>query len=269
MIYDFFIFGGTDLDILEIRLKYLYPAVGKFVICESNKTFSGVDKPYLIEENWERFVKWEDKIVYLPIEQDPSQFKFKKVNKYDGNNGPFLMEAQQRAGLMHANYMVKDDDICILSDVDEIWNKSRIDSSIPPSEPCALGMDFYGYYVNNKNTEGPDVYWNGSVICSGKHWKSTTPQQIRDNRNHYWSLHGYGWHFSWTGNIKKKIQSFAHIEFDRPEIVDDQAIQAAVEAGGDVLQRPGVKYSPVSMSTFPVGLRAVLEQYPHLIKQYA
>lgn len=264
-IIDTFIFAG-ELDVLEIRLKYLYSAVERFIICESDRTFSGKVKPYYLEENFDRFQPFHDKIEYIQIEQNPSDFEFRDVSYFDETNGPFLMEAQTRNGLMHANSLISNDNIVILSDVDEIWDKGKLLRSTIPPYSVSLGMGFYGYYVNFRNISGPDVYWNGSVISPGNVWLGTTPQDIRVKRNLLASLPDCGWHFSWMGDIKKKIQSFAHTEFDRPEITDDNAIARAIEAGSDVLQRNGVRYNLVDIKSFPEDLRAVLLQYPHLIK---
>ena len=267
-IIDTFIFAG-ELDTLEIRLKYLSPLVKYFIICESNYTFSGKPKTYYLEENWDRYSPFHHKIKYVQIEQDPSEFQFKDVTYFDESNGPFLMEAQTRNGLMHANSIINDDDLVILSDVDEIWNKNRvltIAMDARQSASVSLGMNFYGYYLNNRNVYGPDVYWNGSVVSSGRGWLETNPQAIRIKRNLLTSIPDCGWHFSWIGDIKKKIQSFAHVEFNRPEIVSDSAIAKAIETGGDVLQRNGVKYQLVDLSSFPEDLKVILLQYPHLIR---
>jgi hypothetical protein len=77
---------------------------------------------------------------------------------------------------------------------------------------------------------------------------------------------GISWHFSWMGDIQKKIQSFAHVEFNCPDITHPNAIAKAVEEGKDVLGRQCISYQVQPMSSFPDDLRLILEQYPHLIK---
>ena len=56
-----------ELDLLEIRLEYLYPFVDKFIIVEACQTFKGELKPYNYEKNKERFSKYADKIIYFKI----------------------------------------------------------------------------------------------------------------------------------------------------------------------------------------------------------
>lgn len=274
-IYDCFLFSN-ELDILEIRLRYLSPYVDYFVIVESNHTFSGKSKPYNLENNWARFKNYEDKIIYLLIEQDPSNFTFREHEGYDPNDGAFRMEAEARNSLMYINNRLEAEDMAILSDVDEIPCAYVLRAAIAginlksfPS-PLALPMQFFAYYLNNLTVSGPDVLWKGSIIISAEQWLSTSPQSLRDKRNIMHSPNTRNsFHFSWMNGveaIKNKIQSFAHTEFDRPHIVNDEAIHKAIEEGKDVLQRPGVSYQLQPMSIFPAELANILKDYPHLIK---
>lgn len=272
-VIDTFIFGG-ELDMLGIRLKYLDPVVDNFIIVESNHTFSGLLKPYHLEQNWDRYKKWHDRILYLQIEQDPREYTFNNIDRYTPSDGAFKMEYDCRNSIMHANDLIPDDAIVLLSDVDEIWDKSAIFNNVigmngyPPA-PVALRMSFYAYYLNNRTVSGPDVSWSGTIMCSGRDWKNNTPQSLRDRRNTLPSLGGCGWHFSWMNgldSIKNKIKSFAHTEFNRPSILDDQLILSTIEQGRDVLQRPGIFYKLENMNVFPNDLREVLDEYKHLIK---
>lgn len=273
-VIDTFLFGG-ELDMLEIRLKYLGDVVDNFIIVESDSTFSGKRKPYYLDDNWDRYEQWHDRILYLQIEQDPGEYTFNYVDRYTPTDGAFLMEMDCRNALMHANNVIPYDSIVLLSDVDEIWNKSILfDKNIlgfkgMPQAPLAIGMDFYAYYLNNKTVTGPDVSWGGTVMCSGKDWKNHTPQLLRDRRNTLPRYGGGGWHFSWMNGlaaIQNKIRSFAHTEYCKDDILDDQAILSAIENGRDVLQRPGISYQLQDMGVFPDDLRSILEQYPHLTK---
>ena len=53
-IFDVFLFFN-ELDLLELRLKTLYPIVDYFIITELCETFSGKPKDLLFNENKERF----------------------------------------------------------------------------------------------------------------------------------------------------------------------------------------------------------------------
>ena len=258
---------NDELDILELRLKYLSPVVDKFVVLESNHTFSGKPKPYHFQDNISRFQPWADKIIHLRIIQDPSEFEFKEVKTYTPEDGAFQMEAQCRLALHHANGYINDEDVVLLSDVDEIWNRNlapKLAAHLTAYNLLSFQMEFFGYYFNNKNVTGPDVNWFGTVAVKGATWKNRSPQYFRDNRHTGNILHNAGWHLSWMGPIKNKIQSFSHTEFNRPEILE--GVDDAVERGLDVLQRPGVAYEKVELDHFPADLSNMMLDYPHLIK---
>ena len=63
-----------------------------------------------------------------------------------------------------------------------------------------------------------------------------------------------GWHFAYLQspeNISKKIKSFAHGEFNKEEIVNEENIKNKIERGQDIFDRGyGLKKVEVD-STFP------------------
>ena len=67
-VFDCFTFFN-ELDLLELRLKLLDEVVDHFVIAESNLTHAGREKPYHFEAAKERFVQWQHKIIYIPVQQ--------------------------------------------------------------------------------------------------------------------------------------------------------------------------------------------------------
>jgi beta-1,4-mannosyl-glycoprotein beta-1,4-N-acetylglucosaminyltransferase len=272
MIYDAFCFFN-ELDLLEFRLKLLYDHIDKFVICESNLTFSGHNKSYNYYDNISRFEKWNDKIIYLPIEQDKSNFFFRDVDTYTPDNGPFKVEYEQRNALFYIREHLKDDDMILMGDLDEIPDPKIIDqlnstSDYKKTGAISLSMLFH-YYYTNCQVIGHDRYWNGTVVCNGRYFKDHAPQYVRDKRNMYPRVPNGGWHFSYLGGIEKiktKIRSFAHTEFNRPDILSDDNISQAIAEGKDILKRPGVSYSYVSLEEYPSHLKEVMLQYPQFIK---
>ena len=67
MIIDSFLFF-QELDLLEIRLEYLYPLVDHFIIIEARQSFKGNAKDYIFEKNINRYEKYLDKIIYHKVE---------------------------------------------------------------------------------------------------------------------------------------------------------------------------------------------------------
>jgi beta-1,4-mannosyl-glycoprotein beta-1,4-N-acetylglucosaminyltransferase len=269
-VFDCFTFFN-ELDLLKIRLEFLKDTVDYHVIVESNLTFSGNQKPYYIEDNWQEFKNWKNKIVYIKLEQSKDSLEFKKVNTYSPDNGSWLLEYQQRNGIHYAVDMPRDSDMVLVGDLDEIPDPNAILrlKEVGISEPSALTMLFHYYYMNCQNV-GYERYWNGTVVCDGSYFKQTLPQTIRDNRNSYRRLANAGYHFSFLGGaekIKTKIESFAHTEFDREDIKSEDNIRECLEKGKDIFNRPGVQYKFVSVEDYPENIRSIMLKYPQFIKQ--
>lgn len=64
---------NAELDWLEIRLNTTYDEVDYFVIVEGAKTFTGLDKPLTIRDNWDRFAPYHAKMLYHEL-QYPANF---------------------------------------------------------------------------------------------------------------------------------------------------------------------------------------------------
>ncbi len=89
----------------------LNDVVDHFVIAELDKTYTGNDKPRYFMENRERFKEFEDKRIYISPDYVPDVKGFSRteINHYQKN---CLMSAY--------NGIAEDDDIILISDVDEI-----------------------------------------------------------------------------------------------------------------------------------------------------
>ena len=271
----------NEIDLLQLRLKLLNDVVDYTVVVESNLTFSGKPKPYYFEENRQMFQQWSEKIIYIPIEQSTEGLTFKDVKTYSPDNGPFQLEYQQRNAMSYINEIINDDDLCMISDLDEMPNPLYVDIArgVKIKQPYSFVQLFHYYFMNCQNT-GFDRWWKGTVMCPGKYFKDNTPQYIRDHRNDYPPVRSngiistqndnlMGWHFSFLGGIEKirnKIQSFAHTEFNRPDITSEHNITEAMEKGKDVFNRPGVSYKFHPVSDYPEYLQKLMLEYPQFVK---
>jgi beta-1,4-mannosyl-glycoprotein beta-1,4-N-acetylglucosaminyltransferase len=266
MVYDCFTFRD-ELDLLEFRLKVLDKVVDKFIICEANKTFTNIDKPYYFEKNQSRFKQWEDKIVYLPIILSDDGLDFStKDTSYNPNSAAWQFEYQQRSALFYGLENVKDSDIILMGDIDEIPNPDYIKSSQVPST-CV--MDFYYYYVNNKSIGPRDKQWLGTSIINGQLLSQLENlQQLRDIRSSL-PLVKTGWHFSYLGGkeiIRTKIQSISHTEYNKEKFYCDENIEQSLKTGKDIFNRPEMNFSIVPLeSEFPEYFISLLKNYPNFI----
>jgi beta-1,4-mannosyl-glycoprotein beta-1,4-N-acetylglucosaminyltransferase len=105
---------SNELDLLEIRLRELYPVVDKFFIVESDKTFTYKPKTLEFHNNRERYAFAADKIVY-GLFKTPSGVTEKQAKS-------FYLESSMRGfmtSLLESNG-VDSGDVVIVADVDEM-----------------------------------------------------------------------------------------------------------------------------------------------------
>lgn len=106
----------NELDLLEIRLKYLFDVVDYFVIVEADTSFNGDAKQMVFRDNMARFEPFMSKIIYVPINM-----------KYFENKNKVAWEREeyQRNCIQNGinTLKIKDTDLVLISDIDEIPNK--------------------------------------------------------------------------------------------------------------------------------------------------
>ena len=135
MIYDVFLLFN-EIDLLDIRLNILENVVDKFIIIESNKTFSGKNKDLYYYKNRARFEKWWDKIEYKIVDNMP-------IGNTSEDN--WAREFHQRNIGCESIYHCNDDDIIIVSDVDEVPNPNVLKKE--RKGIANLQMDLFWYSI--------------------------------------------------------------------------------------------------------------------------
>ena len=127
MVIDVITFNG-EFDLLEIRLNILSDYVDEFIIVEATTTFSGKDKPLYYEKEKARYKKWESKIKYHIVRPEDEEKYVAMANVSPNTRGAshWKKEFCQKECIKDALVHLKDDDLVIISDVDEIW------------EPCII-----------------------------------------------------------------------------------------------------------------------------------
>ncbi len=194
-IFDCFMYWDEDL-ILELRLNILDKYVDKFVIVESDTTWQNNKKK--LKFNINRFSKFKNKIIYIPITNMP------------GGNNPWIRENFQRNCINEGIKDAEEDDLIIISDIDEIPNlESRKIKEYMQNKKYAVFKQLSFYYkFNMHNITLPD--WYGSRICFKKFLKSAQwLRELKFKKRPFWRIDKLqlnniieqgGWHFC---NIKK------------------------------------------------------------------
>ena len=226
MIIDSFIFYN-EIKLLKFRLEELNDFVDYFVIVESKKTFVGNEKKSYYLENKSIFDKFSEKIIHVEVD-------------FDSNN-PWVNERFQRdsIGLGLSKLNLSDDDLIIISDVDEIPDMETIltQSKSDLENGMVLVQDTYYYNLNIKVETSPIPI----VIVPYKMVKSHNGVQAVVN---IWSglkpLEKGGWHFSFFGDIDfivNKVKNYSHQEFNNDEFLNSEHIQYCIENGKDIFKR--------------------------------
>tara|TARA_B100000035_G_C20915780_1_gene516157 strand:- start:47 stop:832 length:786 start_codon:yes stop_codon:yes gene_type:complete len=230
-IYDCFLYNNENL-VLEIRLNTLSQYVDKFVIVESKFDHQGKKKN--LNFKIENFQSFKDKIIYLIVERFPDNISNWQRENYQRN---FIFN-----GLKNA----EDEDLIIISDIDEIPDLSKI-GSIKQYKFSVFEQKMFYYKINLQNKTSP--FWYGSRMCKKKYLKS--PQWLRNQKvkkYSFWKFYKInwnfvqngGWHFSFLmtpENIQKKIQSFAHSEFNTNNFTNLDKISTSIKKGIDIFDR--------------------------------
>ena len=276
MIYDCIPFFN-ELDILKLRMQILAPYVDRFVLEEASVTFSGEKKEMLFSKNREMFREFEDKIIYIAVENSPmSGVTTHERDKFQKNQ------------LIRGMAGCKPDDIVIFSDVDEIPNPETLQEILKDFDPskiyhlaqrmfyCFLNMEEVSGNLLSITGEFPQVtrrQWLGTKICSfGNlpregivYLREVSPEDPRSVR-----VADDGWHFGYMGGerdvakrIGVKVQAAAHQEYNKSRYLNE-AVDRLL-CGEDIFGR-NARFVQVPIDeTYPKYLREHQEEYAFLI----
>ena len=229
--------------LLDLRLNILAQFVDKYVVVEAKYTHDG--KPKKLNFNIKNFPKFKDKIEYIVVDKQPPDIIFEKkedalslvaekkiINSIRRDN---YQRNQISSGLNKAN----DEDLIIISDLDEIPNLVNLNTSKIKNDVYFFKQKMF-YYKFNLYYE--NYFWFGSRATKKKNLKS--PQWIRNlksKRYPFWRIDTFfskkknrninfidngGWHFTCIKTpeeIEKKLLSFAHhVDYENAKIsIDD------------------------------------------------
>ena len=228
-IFDCFMYFDEDL-ILDLRLNTLNKFIDYFVIVESIYNHKGEKRK--LKFNIKKFKKFNNKIIYLIHNQVPNEIK--KIKKNDSENeintkyifNAIFRENSQRNYILKGLSKAKDDDIILISDVDEIPNLKKVNFKKLKNKLIFFNQEMFYYKFNLKL---PNYNWIGTKSCKKKDLKN--PQwlrNIKDRKYPFYRLDTFfsdkkftnveiikngGWHFTnikTAEQIRYKLKSYLH-----------------------------------------------------------
>ena len=237
--------------VLDIRLNTLADKVDKFIVVEATKNHAGQEKKLNFKIN--NFLKFKDKIHYLIIDDLPANVKSPKKDWHENH----ARDQFQRNSISRGYQEYHDNDLIMISDIDEIPNPKKIDKfDVKNKYACFLQKNFQSK-LNLLNISDGD--WPGTKICQKKFLKS--PQWLRNikiKKKPFWKIfskniqliNNGGWHFSFLkdpDSIKKKIMSYSHQEYNREEFTNVESIKKNISLGRDLFQRK-ISYKKIDIN---------------------
>ena len=243
----------NESHIADLRFHILDKYVDFFVIVESTVNHQGKAKELSFDIR--NYSKFKDKIIYIVVDDTPESIKI----PHEG--GESLVEQHQRNSILRGLKNCDDNDLVILSDVDEIPDLDKL-NLFNKKNYAVFSQRMFMYKINLLNLD--EKNWHGSKICLKKNFKS--PQWLRNlkfKKYPFWRLdklrniqiiNDGGWHFAYLQSpqdISKKIKSFAHGEYNKEHIVNEDKIKLKLEKGEDILER-GYRIKKIDIdNTFP------------------
>jgi hypothetical protein len=257
-VFDCFLYRG-ELDVLLIRLNELYNVVHRFVVVESDTTFSGSPRPVLFDPLDPRIAPFANKIRHVVVRDMPD------------TTDPWKREAWQRNAILRGVPDADPRDLILISDVDEIPRATTVQDMVRDTAIRVFGLRlaFYYFFVNYRNVEGPesDITW--TVGAAKEHLKKITPNDlryaVRNGDVPARIISDAGWHFSYlmdAAGVRQKIAAFSHQEFNNERFLSSIDISDTVRRR--LFKCPGFRWSLVEPSELPVWLRANRWSMAHL-----
>ncbi|MGP6135228.1 benzoate transporter [Enterobacter chuandaensis] len=254
MIYDCFLYYDEDM-LLDIRLHTLANVVDRFVIVEATHSFTG--KPRSLHFDIEKFAKFKDKIIYVPFDEQPI-LKNADNNEVDA----WANETALRNSIMNGLKNASDDDLILVSDVDEIFMPQTVQAINPKALCTTIHQNVFNYQFNLQVHNMDDTprkctlpratsYYNLKHFFHGEPESFRNWKRARKDKNWSWFKWNWlkinnrivrdgGWHFSWVmtpERISEKMSTISHTEYDLPEFNNPEHIMKVISNAEDIWGR--------------------------------
>ena len=228
-----------EADLLEIRLRELWPVVDHFVVAEAEHTFTGLPKPLRLPPllNSSRFRWAASKLAYVTVAMQP----LGQTQPADRAGHAWRNEALMRSSIAEHIHRsgARRGDLVLQTDADEI----------PSARTVALLRACEGYQTPlhlNLASYQYSFAWSVPVPADGvQSWRASVvhfdPDRLsyRHSRQSDWLLDAAGWHcsfcFRYLSDFRTKVTGYSH--WDRLTTaaqLDSQRLQRNLCAGRDL-----------------------------------
>lgn len=215
---DVFPYFNED-ELLELRIRMLDKYVDKFIICEANRTHSGHPKEYTCKRKLEGLGLLSSKIRVVEVD----------LSEYSKNDNWGRERNQRNAA---ANF-IDHDDVCFVSDLDEIINPESIRYYSHMAISNSHNIIRVPMIVLCSRADLAECREDGNLektscafFCLKNHIEECSLSELRESDAFRVSskfTNGFllddgiikdaGWHFTWMGDANRRLikyKSFAH-----------------------------------------------------------
>lgn len=248
MIFDCFLYNG-EKECLKIRceeLKELHPI---HVLVESRNTFTRKPKALRFPDIEHEFKDYNIRYII--------------VDEVSIEDDAWATEELHRNAIMRGLYDAKDEDVIIISDVDEIPKLEAVKSYNAEMGTVGFCMDMFYWKLNCLHSKGE---WKSAKMLTYGELKKSNPEKIRRG-GHKTEIENSGHHFSWLGDGKfalNKIESFSHTEYNIPGL-SVKSFQDKIDNCEDMCTERRFEIVPID-ETFPKYIQENISEFKHLIK---
>ena len=200
-----------ELKFLKYNLIESFPHIEKFIVCEFNRTHTGMDKEFIGKEKVLESLPPElrHKILYLPLDLEGLA-----VEAYNREDLIHQINEPIMRSLFMKHIELNDDDIVVSVDADEIIygdSYGIIKEKLLTSDVCSLNLHQFFYKENylwsNKDFIAPTAakysFFKHKFPCNLRYEGETLPEKM-------------GCHFSWCMTVDEmlyKLDTYSHPKY--------------------------------------------------------
>lgn len=249
MVYQFIPYF-MEMEMLNLQFIINYNIVDKFIILESNTTFSGLPKEYNFKRHSKFFEKYLDKVIYIEVKTDENNVH--DLPEIKNWNPPFIInwrrEFKQKEAFFK-NYNFNDDDIIIHTDADEIVFLNDVINKIDKTTCNYFNIKHCRYYVNTQIKIGETLSRRVSCFTYKTYLEKYKSLHLQNNIsikdigvwvNDFLEHHDCGYHLSGCYDMREKIQSFSHGEYNNDECYNNCMKEKSSFTKSNIIELPEI-----------------------------